>query len=86
MSSTFYCQCRLIKLIDKGQLELVSYIPEKYAVVDRILKLKSEDGTWEDGWRVHHVGARVEERLLPDPHDDIKAHRRATGDALPKRG
>jgi hypothetical protein len=85
MASTFYCQCRLTKKIPTGQLELVSFIPEKFAVVDRILKLKNEDGQWEDGWRVHNVGSRVGEDLLPDTHADIKAHRRATGDALPKR-
>ncbi len=80
-----YRQCTLYKPCGKQSRKvMVSYIPEKFAQVGGVLKLKQDDDTWDDGWIVEAVGARVEEADLPDPHKEIKSHRKATGDALPK--
>lgn len=60
------------------------WIPERFAVAGKVLRL-SDGETWEDGWVVRAVGPyRMAEEELPDPHRDIKRHRRATGDAQPK--
>lgn len=80
-----YRHCTLIKSCEpESRRVMVSFIPEMLAQVGRALKLKQEDNTWEDGWIVENVGARVEEDSLPDSHKAIKQHRKATGDALPR--
>lgn len=81
----YYKQCRLERKTDGGKLNLVSYIPEQFAVKDKVLKLRDDEGVWTDGWKV--VGAspnRLETSQLPDFHQISKAHLRATGDSLPK--
>jgi hypothetical protein len=60
----------------------MSWIPEQFAQVDKILKLRDEDKVWEDGWKVTAVGNRLAQDQLPDYHQDIKGHRKATGDSL----
>jgi len=63
----FYRQCRLQKFVGGHISEQVSYIPEPYCVVGRMLRLQADDGTWEDGWEVVSASERrpakaVEER------------------------
>jgi hypothetical protein len=48
----FYRQCRLQKKIATGVTEQVSYIPEPFCVLGKVLKLRDEDGNWSDGWKV----------------------------------
>ncbi len=76
----FYRQCRLVKRVETGELVLVSWIPEPYATVGRIVKLR-ENGTWDDGWVVLGAGTtRLPACEVPDFHALSKAHLRATGD------
>ena len=79
-----YRQCTLVKVISPtSTVKQVSYIPEKFAVVGRTLKLQNpEDGEWSDGWVVMAAGALNEDP--PDAHDSIKAHRKNTGDSMRK--
>ena len=46
-----YKQCCLIK--DDKKLQ-VAWIPEQYAIQDKILKLKINKN-WQDGWKVYYV-------------------------------
>jgi hypothetical protein len=82
MSKTSYRQCTLRRVIPTGHVTQVSYIPEKFAVVGRILKLKNDDDTWTDGWKVIAAGALNADP--PDAHAAIKGHRQNTGDSAPK--
>lgn len=67
-------------------MEQTSWIPEKFGVQGKVLKLKDSDGNWDDGWIVKMASqTRLAEDMLPDYHDEIKGHRKATGDALPKK-
>lgn len=86
MSKTnYYRQCRLTKPTENGVLQTVSWIPEKYAVVGRSLRLKNRSDEWEDGWNVAEAGeTRLDERHLPDYHSEIKNHRKRTGDSMKK--
>lgn len=84
-TTKFYRQCRLRQQRPGGHTEQVSYIPEKFAQVGNILKLKEGD-VWEDGWKVISASERVPENLVPDYHAQIKGHRQNTGDAMSKRG
>lgn len=81
---TFYSQCVLQKKSIDGLLQRVSYIPSKFAILNNIVKLKEEDGTWTDGWKVTTTGSKISEDLLPDSYSMIKSHRNATGDSLKK--
>jgi hypothetical protein len=82
----YYRQCTLERPTENGCEKIVSYIPDKFAKVGATVKLKEENDEWSTGWIVKTASpAKVEEKLLPDSHRDAKAHRRATGDALPKK-
>ena len=70
-----YCQCELMK----ENTRQVSWIPEKFAKLGKILKLK-ENGEWIDGWKVISVGTARDEDKLPDYRQLIKSHLKATGD------
>ncbi len=77
----FYRQCRLVRPVAGGECAQVSWIPEPFAATGRVLKLR-EDGAWVDGWVVVGAGTtRLRGKDLPDAHDLIRGHRRATGDA-----
>ncbi len=86
MSRTiYYRQCQLVKKEEVGTRHQTSYLPERFAIQGKVLRLRNAEGTWEDGWVVEQASeARVSEDLLPDSHQEIKWHRRATGDAMPR--
>jgi hypothetical protein len=78
----FYRQCRLVRPIPTGEHVVISWIPDQFAVKNRIVKLKGDRGEWTDGWRVVEVGYhRLPANEVPDFHELSKAHLRATGDA-----
>lgn len=82
-----YSQCSLRRVyVDENNLPhyvtTVSWIPSRWARLDQVLKLKGDDGIWQDGWMVTGVGATTD--APPDAHDGIKQHRKNTGDSLPK--
>jgi hypothetical protein len=76
----FYRQCSL----KKESSSTISWIPEQFAVLGKVLKLKDDQGVWENGWVVEAVYGRREESQLPDSHRETKQHRKNTGDDLPK--
>ena len=49
----FYRQCHLVKKLDVGYMEQISWIPEPFCIERKVLKLR-EEGTdiWDDGWVV----------------------------------
>jgi hypothetical protein len=48
----FYHQCILHKDIPKGTKTTTTFLPEKFAVLEKVIKLKDNNGDWEDGWVV----------------------------------
>ena len=77
-----YRQCRLVRPVAAGEYVVVSWIPDQFAERGRVVKLKADDGTWSDGWRVTEVGRhRLPTHEVPDFHELSKAHLRASGDA-----
>ena len=71
----FYRQCRLAK----GNARQVAWIPEKFAVAGRYLRL-TEAGVSEDGWQVTGIGARLTEAYVRERSQDYK-HTRQASDA-----
>jgi hypothetical protein len=79
-SRDHYRQC----VLRKGNRSQVSWIPARFASIGQTLKLKREDGTWNNGWVVMSVSAAVEEDEIVDSNAARRKHRRNTGDALRK--
>ena len=82
MAAVNFRQCLLYR--DPGTWQ-TTWLPERHAQLGKRLRLKQDDKTWQEGWVVTRVGeSRVPEDHLPDPHADVKGHRRQTGDSLPR--
>lgn len=62
--NTLYRQCRLVKKIREGESLQVSYIPAEFAKEGRVVKLREDDGGWDDGWVVRIVGGSMTEDEL----------------------
>ena len=74
---TLYTQCGM----RRKNVIRTSWIPQKFAKVGRVVKLKDSD-EWSDGWVVEWTGSTGE---LPEHTDkSIREHRKRTGDSLPK--
>ncbi len=75
MKKEDYVQCSLIK----NNTHQKAWIPKKFAVKDKYIKLKQEDDTWEDGWCVLSVGDVVlDGAVLAERNQDYKQTRRAS--------
>ena len=80
-----YVQCAMRRNIAGGSVQTTSYIPQEFAKVGRVLRLKDDNVGWVDGWVVECVGdVIVEGDGLPDSHKAIKNHRKSTGDSTPR--
>lgn len=75
-----FLQCKLVK----GNLETTSWIPAKFAVVGKGLKLKDDYDNWSYGWVVKETFGETDEKNLPDWRKAIRGHRKSTGDSNPK--
>ena len=59
----------------------IVWIPEKFAIEGKILKIKIEEN-WENGWLVKEVyETRIKEKEILDSHKKIKSHKKKTGDS-----
>ena len=67
-------QCHL----RRGKEKMTSWIPKRYAVVGRYIKLKSEDGTWEDGWKVHQTYTELPTKVVLEREQDYRETRKAS--------
>ena len=80
----YYQQCRLVKKLPEGEMCQISWIPAKFAIQGKCLKLR-QDNVWDNGWIVEEVwSSKVADDDMTNSHDAIKQHRKATGDSLPK--
>lgn len=58
MAETYFRQCTMFKRIDENSKRVtVSWLPEKYAVKGKFLKLKDRNKEWDDHWEVIYVGS-----------------------------
>lgn len=72
-----YIQCKIVK----GNTKQISWIPKKFAVVGKGLKLKDEYDNWSYGWVVKEAFGEVDEKHIPDWRKAIRNHRKSTGDS-----
>lgn len=81
----YYRHCRLEKKNADSSQSCHTYLPDSFAKVGKVVKLKDDNGTWDNGWVVKEASEnRLADSNVPDYHNLIKRHRQATGDALPK--
>jgi hypothetical protein len=71
---TKHVQCNL----KKGDLYQTSWIPKKIAKLNTIVKLKEEDGTWDEGWEVTHVGSELDTKTVLERRNDHKNMKKMT--------
>lgn len=72
--ANFMRQCTL----NRGRAQTVSWIPEKFATVGKVLALKDRAGEWTDGWEVAAVGGRLEASVVNERSQEYKKHRNST--------
>ena len=70
----FYVQCEL----QKGNKLLVTWIPEKFAKLKNIVRVKDENDQWEDGWEVKQTYGKITEQQAFAQRDLYKQHRKGT--------
>jgi len=76
-----YKQCTLQHDAPDFITRLVTWIPEKYARLGNNIQLKGDSRYWA----IIEISEAVDEKHLPDSHSSIKAHKKKTGDSLPKQ-
>lgn len=64
----YHVQC----VLNKDNIYQTSWIPEKYAEMGKWLKLKNNDGEWEDGWQVMECGHRELTENVKNHEGDYK--------------
>lgn len=52
---TNYIQCAL----ERNEWHHMAWIPEKFAIIGKFVKIKNEDETWQDGWKVVGVSDKI---------------------------
>jgi len=71
-------QCKMERKIEGGSAHTTSYIPEPFCVVGKTLKLKDDDGKWEDGWKVTFAGQQRSFEQVDTQSRQHKYQRRAS--------
>jgi len=61
-----YRQCRLVKKVRGGEAVQTSYLPAEFAKEGRIVKVREDDGGWDDGWVIRSLGGSLTEDQLAD--------------------
>jgi len=79
-----HVQCRLIRwdepdnAYSKKHEEYICWIPEKHAVQLKSLRIKQEDGSWQDGWIVAEVFTKLPTAVVEERGLDYKNTRKAS--------
>jgi hypothetical protein len=70
-----YIQCKLIREKNIGIIsEMVTYLPEKFAKKDKIVKLTAFNGTW----KVKEIYLDLNEKYCIERSQDYKKQRKAS--------
>ena len=79
-TTSTYKQCHLVKRVSPTEtLEQTSWIPSRFAVVGKVLRLRDEgEGgqVWTDGWVVTNVGHELpDEAVIRQQRDWLRTRR-----------
>ena len=50
-----YVQCEMKRMAVDGLVRTISFIPQRFAKLGRVLKLRNEHDQWIDGWTVEFL-------------------------------
>ena len=72
--------CEGIILTDWIYAYQTSWIPKKYAIVGKYVRLKTdnEDRPWDDGWEVMETGTELDSKTVTERSMDYRKQRRAS--------
>jgi hypothetical protein len=74
-----YKQCRMERVIGTSKEVRTSWIPEKFAVENKIVKIRERDDSWSDGWKVTSAsGEALPEKLVVHRSHDHTRQRKAS--------
>jgi len=78
MKEYFMKQCTLVKKTDFGIKNTMSWIPEKFAELGRLVDIK-DDGKWSKGWKVGRINHRKQSNTtMLERSQDYKNTRKAS--------
>jgi hypothetical protein len=67
------------KPTDKDSYKLdVAWIPAKFAKVGKYVKIKQEDGSWDNGWEITSVGSKRKAEYVESNERDYLKQRKAS--------
>ena len=69
----YHVQC----MLSKNEMYQTSWIPEKFAVPGKWIKLKDGD-KWDDGWQVMDCGTRELTKKVKEREHDYKRMKKVT--------
>jgi hypothetical protein len=64
--NVLYRQCRLVKRIPGGEATQMSWIPAEFAGINKTVKLRDDEGAWDDGWVIRELGHTLSENALTE--------------------
>lgn len=73
----FYCWCELQKKVNDGTKIDMAWIPERFAQINKIVKIK-KDGGWDEGWEVTYVGPRQLASIVENQERDYLKQRKVS--------
>jgi len=74
----YHRQCRLSRQIN-GKMEiLVTWLPEEFSKVGKVLELEMESGKWQNGWAVCEVYERRKTKEVAERERDYRKNRKAS--------
>ena len=79
-----YRQCLMVRKQDGATESYVSWLPAKFGVLGKSLKLKFGN-VWSDDWKVISASPAKSYEQVPDQHADVIGHLERTGDGLSLR-
>ena len=59
-----YKQCTLVRQLENATQHTTSWIPECFAVVGDVLKLRNHEGEWVNGWKVVSASDAVDAKTV----------------------
>lgn len=72
--NVLYRQCHMTKPQGEAVLHYTAWLPEQFAIMGRVLRLRKGDSAWSDGWNVTFVSqtALPEAVVLKDSRAHLK--------------
>jgi len=64
-----FTQCRLIKREGNSYREDTSFIPTEHARINKVLRIKKDDGEFEEGWVVVEKGIQITDEQASKMHE-----------------